>query len=138
MTLINNITNSYGKSIDIISIYLDENYNINYINKNPYHLKTPYLIRSDEILFIVKEKQKLNNVKNKLINIYSYELDANVKELNSNKLNHFINYKKINIFNDINFNITNSILSKYNSIIIIFGVVNKSMKNKTKKVRFNI
>lgn len=138
MTLINNMTNTYGKSIDIISIYLDENYNINCINKNPYHLKTPYLLKSDEILFIVKERQKINNIKNKLINIYSYELDANIKELNANKLNHFINYKKISIFNDINFNNTNSVLSKYNSLIILYGVTNKAMKNKTKKVRFNV
>ena len=32
---------------------------------------------------IVKERQKLNNIKNKLINIYSYELDANIKEINA-------------------------------------------------------
>ena len=138
MTLINNMTNTYVKSIDIISIYLDENYNINCINKNPYHLKTPYLLKSDEILFIVKERQKINNIKNKLINIYSYELDANIKELNANKLNHFINYKKISIFNDINFNNTNSVLSKYNSLIILYGFTNKAMKNKTKKLRFNV
>lgn len=136
MTIINNIITN-GKSIDIISIYLDENNNINCINKNPYYLKTPYCMKSQELLFVVKDKQKLNNIKNKLMNIYCYDLDANIKEINANKINHFINYKKINIFNDIIFNNTNSVLSKYNSIILVFGV-NKTLKNKTKKVRFNV
>jgi hypothetical protein len=163
MTIIENMTLSYGKVINVITFYIEsvdektEIQNIKKIDKDEFILKTPFILSSEEMLFLIKNNKKKQNSSYIFDSVFSFDINASVNEINANHLDHFTTYKDENCLKDIHFNIIKSRITKYNSVIIFLkkqtiqkvNNIKSSLKTsktkgilkankQTKKVRFKL
>lgn len=163
MTLIENIPISYGKVINVITFYIEsvdekkEIQNIKKIEQDEFILKSPFILTSEEMLFLINNRRKKLNNSYIFDSVFSFDINATVNEINANHLDHFTTYKDENCLKDVHFNIIKSRITKYNSIILFFkkqtiqkvNSIKSSLKTskakgilktnkQTKKVRFKL
>ena len=147
MTIIENMTLSYGKVINVISFYVEnidekkEIQNIRKINQDEFILKTPFILSSEEMLYLINNNKKKINNNYVFDSVFSFDINATVNEINANHLDHFTTYKDENCLKDIHFNMIKSRITKYNSVILFFkkqtieNVKNIKSSLKTSKIK---
>jgi hypothetical protein len=124
MPILDDILISYGKVINVTTFYIEdadnnsEIQNIKKIDQDEFCLKTPFILSSEELLYLIDSKRK--NINNTYIydSVYSFDINATVNEINANHLDHFTRYQNESCLKDITFNIIKSRITKYNSVMI--------------------
>jgi len=161
MPILDDILISYGKVINVTTLYIEdvdnnsEIQNIKKIDQDELCLKTPFVLSSEELLYFIDSKRR--KIHNTYIydSVYSFDINATVNEINANHLDHFTRYNSESCLKDINFNIIKSRITKYNSVIIFLkgqnikknaniksslktskAKVNMKLNRQTKKVKF--
>jgi len=141
---------SYGKVINVTTFYIEDEddnsevQNIKKIDQDEICLKTPFILSSEELLYIIDGKRKKINNTYIYDSVYSFDINATVNEINANHLDHFTGYKSESCLKDITFNIIKSRITKYNSVIIFLKGQNVKKNThiksslKTSKVKANM
>ncbi len=150
MPILDDVLVSYGKVINVTTLYIQETdnnseiQNIKKIDRDELCLKTPFVLSSEELLYFIDNKRKKINNTYTYDSVYSFDINATVNEINANHLDHFTGYNSESCLKDIQFNIIKSRITKYNSIIIFLkgrnkkNVTNIKSSLKTSKAKANM
>ena len=150
MPILDDVLVSYGKVINVTTLYIQENdnnseiQNIKKIDRDELCLKTPFVLSSEELLYFIDNKRKKINNAYTYDSVYSFDINATVNEINANHLDHFTGYSSESCLKDIQFNIIKSRITKYNSVIIFLkgrnkkNVTNIKSSLKTSKAKANM
>ena len=133
-----------NKELRLSVLYINPNNDLENIKTKRIQLIEPNQITREEFIYIIKNHDRVDGIKYKLMNILLYNID-----IESDNMQHIINSfnsgTKNNFFNNLvsldtyTFNSTIRILQEINTLYIILKEdVNLDKHNHTKRIHFNI
>lgn len=129
-------------SIKINILYVNKRNEIEKINEKSIILNKPNKINKEELIKLIKENEKPNKIKYRLLSILVYNLSLRNEEIknflrNSNEYNFLTSLTHID---DYGFKSSINCLQDINTLYILFNEENIDIKNRatTKRVRFNL
>jgi hypothetical protein len=135
-------------SLKINILYINKRNELEKINEKHIKLNTPNKIKKEELIRLIKDNQKQENKKYKLISVLIYNLNLTHEELknflrNGDDYSFITNFKNID---DYGFKPTIHCLQEINTLYILFNedtnntnnTKNTKNTNNTKRVRFNL
>jgi hypothetical protein len=141
--LYNDFYNEKVNNIKVFFMYINTDKTIVNIRQESLSLNNDSILTKEQLIKIIKDKQKLNNVKYKLFSIVRYNIDLQPDEINDfikvsdtdtdNYNNRFLKDEK-NI-DDIYFTNTITIFQDLNALYIIFKECEKNKCLYTKKIK---
>lgn len=111
----------WGSHMFLCSVFCNQNHEIVRCEDFIYALDTPFLLTSEELIYYIQ-----NEIKNQypykynFLNSYMFDFNCNIKEVCYAQLENLINFKIVTPYNDLQFEYNPSILSKYNTVFLIF------------------
>lgn len=113
--------NIWGSHIFICSIFCNKNNEIVRCEDFAYGLSKPFTILSKELIYYIQnEIRNQYPYKYKFMESYMFDFNCNIKEVCYAKEENLINFTSVTPYNDIHFEYNPSILSKYNTIFLLF------------------
>tara|TARA_Y100000992_G_C21028008_1_gene378946 strand:- start:26 stop:406 length:381 start_codon:yes stop_codon:yes gene_type:complete len=113
--------NIWGSHIFICSIFCNKNNEIVRCEDFAYGLSKPFTISSKELIYYIQnEIRNQYPYKYKFMESYMFDFNCNIKEVCYAKEENLINFTSVTPYNDIHFDYNPSILSKYNTIFLLF------------------
>ena len=129
-------------SIKIHILYVNKRNEIEKINEKSIILNKPNKINKEELIKLIKENEKPNKIKYKLLSILVYNLSLRNEEIknflrNSDEYDFLTSLTHID---DYGFKSSINCLQDINTLYILFNEENIVIKNRatTKRVRFNL
>jgi len=129
-------------SIKIHILYVNKRNEIEKINEKSIILNKPNKINKEELIKLIKENEKPNKIKYKLLSILVYNLSLRNEEIknflrNSDEYDFLTSLTHID---DYGFKSSINCLQDINTLYILFNEENIDIKNRatTKRVRFNL
>lgn len=114
--------NIWGSHIFICSIFCNKNNEIVRCEDFAYGLSTPFTVSSQELIYYIQnEIRNQYPYKYKFMESYMFDFNCNIKEVCYAKEENLINFTSVTPYNDIHFEYNPSILSKYNTIFLLFA-----------------
>ncbi len=127
-------------NIKINLLYVNKRNELEKISEKSIQLSTPNKIKKEELIKLIKDNEKLDKIKYKLISILVYNLTLKHEELknflrNDENYNFMTNLKNID---DYGLGSSINCLQNINTLFILFNEDDKKKGNSTKRVRFNL
>jgi hypothetical protein len=129
-------------SIKINILYVNKRNEIEKINEKSIILNKPNKINKEELIKLIKENEKPNKIKYKLLSILVYNLSLRNEEIknflrNSDEYDFLTSLTHID---DYGFKSSINCLQDINTLYVLFNEENIDIKNRatTKRVRFNL
>ena len=114
--------NIWGSHIFICSIFCNKNNEIVRCEDFAYGLSIPFTVSSQELIYYIQnEIRNQYPYKYKFMESYMFDFNCNIKEVCYAKEENLINFTSVTPYNDIHFEYNPSILSKYNTIFLLFA-----------------
>ena len=111
----------WGSHIYMCSIYCNQNNEIVRCEDFAYALNKPFILTSDELIYYIQNEIKNQYpYKYKFLQSYMFDFNCNIKEVCYAQLENLINFKTVTPYNDLHFEYNPSILSKYNTVFLLF------------------
>jgi hypothetical protein len=144
----NDFYNEKVNNIKVFFMYINTDKTIVNIRQESLSLNNDSILTKEQLIKIIKDKQKLNNIKYKLFSIVRYNIDLQPDEINDfikvsdtdtdtdNYNNRFLKDEK-NI-DDIYFTNTITIFQDLNAVYLIFKELKKNKCLYTKKIKHYI
>lgn len=128
------------KEITVNILYINKNKELEKISEKTLNLKIENVIKKEELIKLIKENEKIDRKKYKLINILVYNFDINNDELKNflKKSNNYDFIKSLKTLDDYEINSTINCLHKINNIYIILIEEEKKINPTTKRVKINL
>ena len=115
-----NIT-KWGNHIFLCSVFCNKNKEIVRCEDFAYALDSPFVLTSKELIYYIQNEIKNQYpYKYKFSNSYIFDFNCNIKEVCYAQLENLINFKTVTPYNDLHFEYNPSILSKYNTVFLLF------------------
>lgn len=113
---------TYGKRIDTIGIFLDDDQapSITNIIKQSVEVSTSFRVSASELIQIIKIHQHKSVHRFAVDSIYMFDADADIHEINANDIELLSKFTPIVGFRDIDFTPVQNGIPEYNSVIIVF------------------
>jgi len=127
-------------NIKVNCLYINKNKELEKITEKNINLKTNNKLEKGELIKLIKDNEKIDKYKYKLISILIYNFNLENTEL-KNFLKDNKDYdllKKINNIDDYMFDESIKYFEKLNNIFIIFNAEEKSKLPLTKRIKFKI
>jgi len=127
-------------NIKVNCLYINKNKELEKITEKYINLKTNNKLEKGELIKLIKDNEKIDKYKYKLISILIYNFNLENTEL-KNFLKDNKDYdllKKINNIDDYMFDESIKYFEKLNNIFIIFNAEEKSKLPLTKRIKFKI
>ena len=129
-----------NKNIKVNILYINKNKDLEKINEKQIKLTTENVIKKEEWIKWIKDSEKLDKKKYKLISILIYNLNIENRELknflhNTEKYDFMTNLKNLDTYELVS---TINCLQEINNIYIVLMEEDKKPGQHTKRVRFNI
>ena len=127
-------------NIKVNCLYINKNKELEKITEKYINLKTNNKLEKGELVKLIKDNEKIDKYKYKLISILIYNFNLENTEL-KNFLKDNKDYdllKKINNIDDYMFDESIKYFEKLNNIFIIFNAEEKSKLPLTKRIKFKI
>jgi hypothetical protein len=127
-------------NIKINLLYVNKRNELEKISEKSIQLSTPNKIKKEELIKVIKENEKLDKIKYKLISILVYNLTLKHDDM-KNFLRNDENYNFMtNLKNIDDFGLESSIncLQNINTLFILFNEDDTKKNNNTKRVKFNL
>ena len=128
------------KEITVNILYINKNKELEKISEKILNLKNENVIKKEELIKLIKENEKIDRKKYKLINILVYNFDIKNDEL-KNFLSKSHNYDfitNLKTLDDYEVNSTINCLHKINNIYIVLIEEERKLSSTTKRVKFNL
>ena len=128
------------KEITVNILYINKNKELEKISEKILNLTNENIIKKEELIKLIKENEKIDKEKYKLINILVYNFDINNDEL-KNFLSKSDNYDfitNLKSLDDYELKSTINCLHTINNIYIILIQEDKKINATTKRVKFNL
>jgi hypothetical protein len=127
-------------SIQVNILYVNKRNELERISEKSIKLSTPNKIKKEELIRLVKENEKQDKIKYKLISILVYNLTLKHDELknflrNGESFNFMTSLRNID---DYGIDSTINCLQDVNTIFILFNEDEKKPGKHTKRVKFNL
>ena len=128
------------KEIRVNILYINKNKELEKISEKILNLTNENIIKKEELIKLIKENEKIDKEKYKLINILVYNFDINNDELKNflKKSNNYDFIKSLKTLDDYEINSTINCLHKINNIYIILIEEEKKINPTTKRVKINL
>jgi|TARA_B110000285_G_scaffold41949_1_gene46212 hypothetical protein len=127
-------------NIKINLLYVNKRNELEKISEKSIQLCTPNKIKKEELIKVIKENEKLDKRKYKLISILVYNLTLKHEDLknflkNSDNYNFMTNLKNID---DYGLESSINCLQNINTLFILFNEDTKKIGNNTRRVKFSL
>ena len=129
-----------NKNIKVNILYINKNKELEKINEKKINLTIENVIRKEEWIKLIKDSEKFDKKKYKLISVLIYNLNLENRELknflhNTEKYDFMTNLKHLDNYELVS---TINCLQDINNIYIVLMEEDKKTGSNTKRVRFNI